>query len=113
MFSVVQILGNVVRNLSQRGRLFEGLQHEPASKKLLAIMVGHRSRNPKYAFSIERIINGRREFDFGIKPAETAQYETRNDVWVTSATPFLIFLAAGFLAMILFGDILAVLFNSL
>ncbi len=107
VISVVQVLGNLGRNAANRGRLFEGLQHEPASKKLIAVMIGHRSANPKYSFSIERVVDGKRKFDFGLKPAETAEYETRKDVWVTTATPFLLFIAAGFLMMVVAGDILA------
>lgn len=112
IFSVVQILGNVLRNLAHKGRLFEGLQHEPASRKILAMMIGHRSENPKYAFSIERVVNGRREFDFGLKPAETTEYDTKKDVWVTSATPFLMFMTAGLVMMALAGDILALIFSA-
>ncbi|HEX2014707.1 MAG TPA: prepilin peptidase [Nitrososphaera sp.] len=112
VFSTAQILYNLFRNLAHKGRLFEGLQHEPASKKILALMIGHRSENPKYAFSIERVVNGTRQFDFALKPAETAEYETRRDVWVTSATPFLVFMAAGFVMMVIGGDVLALLFSS-
>jgi preflagellin peptidase FlaK len=111
IFSVAQVLANLARNASNRGRLFEGLQHEPASRKIVAVLIGHRSANPKYAFPIERVVRGKRTFDFGLMPAETAEYETRKDVWVTSATPFLLFLAAGFVMMLLAGDILALAFS--
>lgn len=111
IFSAVQVLANLARNAAHRGRLFEGLQHEPASKKIIAVLIGHRSANPKYAFPIEKVVRGKRMFDFGLMPAETAEYETRKDVWVTSATPFLLFLAAGFVMMLIAGDILALVFG--
>jgi preflagellin peptidase FlaK len=111
IFSVAQVLANVARNAVHRGRLFEGLQHEPASRKIIAVLIGHRSANPKYAFPIEKVVRGRRTFDFGLVPAETAEYETREDVWVTSATPFLLFLAAGFVTMLVAGDILSLAFS--
>jgi len=113
VLSLVQVIWNLLRNFARKDRLFEGLQHEPASKKILAVMIGQRSENPKFAFPIERVVNGKREFDFALKPAETAEYETRKDVWVTSATPFLAFIAAGYGMMILGGDILAIIFGSL
>ena len=113
IFSMVQLVFNLARNTAKRGRLFDGLQHEPPSKKLVALLIGHRSDDPKYSFPIEKVVNGRRTFDFGLRPAETAEYETRKDVWVTSATPFLLFLAAGFVMMILAGDILALLMSGL
>jgi len=111
VFSVGQVLVNLLRNLAHKGLLFEGLQHEPASKKVLAMMIGHRSKIPRYSFSIEKIVNGRREFDFGLKPAETTEYERKKDVWVTSATPFLLFMTAGLIMMVLQGDILALIFT--
>jgi len=113
VFSVSQIFWNVLRNIAHKGRLFEGLQHEPASKKVLAMMIGHRSENPKYSFSIEKVVNGRREFDFALKPAETAEYETKKDVWVTTATPFLVFITAGIVIMALAGDVLALVISIL
>jgi archaeal preflagellin peptidase FlaK len=113
ILSMIQLLGNLGRNALHRGSLFDGLQHEPASKKMLAMLIGHRAANPKYAFSIERIEGGKRSFDFGLKPAETAEYETGRDVWVTSATPFLVFIGAGFVMMLLTGDILAILMSQL
>lgn len=109
VFSMIQVVINVGRNFTVRGSLFEGLQHEPASKKFVAVLIGHRSANPKYAFPIEKVVNGKRTFDFGLVPAETAEYETRNDVWVTSATPFLIFMTAGFIMMLVAGDVLALI----
>lgn len=112
IFSTVQLLGNLVRNAVHRGSLFEGLDHEPATKKIVALLIGHRSENPKYAFAIEKVEGGMRKFDFGLKPAETAEYETRKDVWVTSATPFLLFIAAGFVVMLVAGDVLALSLGS-
>ena len=113
ILSVVHIVFNVLRNLNyyskHQGLLFEGLEHEPALKKAFAVMVGHRSANPQYAFPIERTSNGKREFDFALKPAETAEYEVRKDVWVTSGIPFLVYFAAGFVVMIFAGDIFAIL----
>lgn len=102
------VLRNAVHNSKHSGDLFEGLHHESTLKKMFAIMVGHRSANPKFAFPIERITKGRREFDFTLKNAETAEYEVRKDVWVTSGIPFLIYFAAGFVVMILVGDIFTV-----
>jgi preflagellin peptidase FlaK len=117
VLSVTQVIFNIIRNLVYYSKhsvtLFEGLQHEPILNKIFAVMVGHRSTNPQYAFPIERTVNGRRKFDFALKPAETAEYEIRNDVWVTSGIPFLIYFTVGFVMMIIVGDILALLFGGL
>lgn len=113
VFSVAQVFGNLFRNLAQKAPLFEGLEHEPTLKKIFAMIIGHRSGNTKYAFSIERKVNGGREFDFGLKPAETTKYETRRDVWVCTAAPFLVYMTAGLVTMVLFGDILALIFSTI
>jgi preflagellin peptidase FlaK len=77
------------------------------------MLVGHRSQNPQYAFPIERSVSGRREFDFSLKPAETAAYEVRKDVWVTSGIPYLIYITVGLILMILMGDLLATIAGGL
>jgi prepilin signal peptidase PulO-like enzyme (type II secretory pathway) len=51
-------------------------------------------------------VAGKREFDFAFRNAETADYEVKKDVWVTTGTPFLLYFFAGFIAMIFAGDIL-------
>lgn len=112
ILSVSQVILNLSRNVAylsrHPGKLFEGLEHESTAKKIFATMVGYRSEKPQqYAFSIERSTNGRREFDFALKPAETTQYETRQGIWVTSAVPFLVYLTAGLIVMIFGGDIMA------
>jgi preflagellin peptidase FlaK len=111
IFSAAQVVVNVARNAGHRKNLFEGLQHEPASRKLIAVLIGHRSANPKYAFPIEKTVRGKRTFDFALVPAETADYESRKDVWVTPATPFLLFLCAGLVALVIAGDALALVFS--
>jgi prepilin signal peptidase PulO-like enzyme (type II secretory pathway) len=59
------------------------------------------------------MIDGKREFDFGLREAETAEYELRKDVWVTSGIPYLVYFAAGFIMMILVGDLFAIIFGGL
>jgi preflagellin peptidase FlaK len=96
---------------SKHGRkLFEELEHEPTVKKAFAVVVGHRSATSQYSFPIEKIINGRRQFDFSIKSAETTEFEQRKDVWVTSGLPFLLYLFAGFIVMTIVGDLMIFIF---
>jgi archaeal preflagellin peptidase FlaK len=114
IFSLVYVIFNVVRNVVDysrfSSRLFDGLEHEPAMKKIFAMIVGHKSMNPKFDFPIEKIVEGRREFDFALRDAETAEYEVRKEVWVMSGIPYLVYFAAGFIMMILVGDLLAMIF---
>lgn len=117
IFSMAHVIFNISRNLihysRHSGKLFDGLEHEPSMKKIFAMIVGHRSTNPKFDFPIERMIDGKREFDFAIREAETAEYELRKDVWVTSGIPYLVYFAVGFIMMILVGDLFAIIFGGL
>jgi preflagellin peptidase FlaK len=110
LISAVQIVANVARNLpSLRRGLFAGFEQESGSKKAVAFLIGYKTHNPKFAFPIESGGSERR-FDFGFKNAETADYESRKDVWVTPGIPFLVFLLAGLVVSILFGDLIALLY---
>ena len=117
IFSLAHVIFNVARNLvhysRHSGKLFDGLEHESLMKKLFALIVGHRSTNPKFAFPIEKMVDGKREFDFALREAETAEYELRKDVWVTSGIPYLVYFLAGYVMMILIGDLLAIIFGGL
>lgn len=109
LVSAFQVAANVARNLpSLRRGLFAGFEQESASKKAVAFLIGYRARNPRFAFPIETG-GSQRRFDFGFKNAETADYESRKDVWVTPGIPFLVFLLAGFIVSILFGDLIVFL----
>jgi archaeal preflagellin peptidase FlaK len=117
IFSLSQIGVNLIRNAvyasKNPGRLFEGVEHESVSKKIAAVVLGYRTiSKPAYAFPIEQIVDGRRQFSFVPKNAETTEYESRQNVWVTGGTPFLAFMLAGFIAMLFIGDIGAALFSS-
>lgn len=117
IFSLAHVIFNIARNLvyysKRSGALFDGFEQEPAAKKLLAIIVGHRSANPQFAFPIEKTVDGKREFDFALRNAETAEYEDRRDVWVTSGIPYLVYFTAGFLMMIFVGDLFTLIFGTL
>lgn len=110
LISAFQVAANVARNLSSLRRgLFVGFEQESASKKAVAFLIGYRAHHPRFAFPIESG-GSQRKFDFGFKNAETASYESRKDVWVTPGIPFLVFLLAGLVVSILFGDLIALLF---
>lgn len=110
LLSAFQVAANIARNLpSLRRGLFAGFEQESGSKKAVAFLIGYRAHNPRFAFPIESG-GSQRRFDFGFKNAETADYESRKDVWVTPGIPFLVFLLAGLVVSILFGDLIALLY---
>jgi preflagellin peptidase FlaK len=115
--SAGQVLVNVVRNILSlsRGRdLFLGFEGETGARKALAFMVGYRSAaSPSFSFPIEVGVGASRRFDFMPRRAETAQYEKGRDVWVTPGLPFLLYLTAGLLVAIFFGDLAGLLAGAL
>lgn len=118
IFSLSQIAFNLISNAAyaskNRGKLFEGLEHESMGKKIVAVTIGYRTEiSPKFAFPIEQTIDGRRQFIFVPKNTETEEYESRENVWVTRGTPFLAFMLAGFISMLFVGDIAAMVFSTL
>lgn len=106
LISCTQVALNVSRNLlaMRRGPLFAGLEHEPASRKAVAFMIGYRAQNPRFAFSIQDV--EKKRFDFALVHAETARYETAKGVWVTPGVPFLAYMLAGYVAAVLAGSII-------
>lgn len=117
ILSLFQIGFNLITNAAYAsknpGRLFEGLEHESIGRKIVAVAIGYRTGRPGYAFPIEQTIDGRRQFSFAPKNAETAEYESRRNVWVTRGTPFLAFMLAGFIVMLFVGDLVAMAFSAL
>jgi preflagellin peptidase FlaK len=117
IFSMSQIGFNLISNaayaLKNPGRLFEGLEHESMGKKIVAVAIGYKTGSkPGYAFPMEQTVDGRRQFIFSTNNAETSEYESRQNVWVTRGTPFLAFMLAGFIAMLFVGDVAAILLSA-
>jgi preflagellin peptidase FlaK len=85
--------------------IFAGFE-ETKLKKAMAIFFGYRARNPKYSFSIEKREGNSRKLDFSFHHAENAQFCTTSDTWVTPGIPYMLYIAAGFVFQLLFGDII-------
>lgn len=115
ILSLLQVPVNVGRNISyivtQKKGLFDEFNNETMARKTLAFLLGYRTtRVSRFAFSMEKNDKGKKEFDFSIKNAEKEEFCMRTDTWVTSATPFLLYIAAGTFTMVLLGDLLKAIF---
>ena len=107
LLSVIPIFTNVIRNviaLLNHSDIFEGF-NETRSKKILAIFLGYRAKNPKYGFSIETTEGNHKKLDFSLKHAEKAEFCTKPDTWITPSIPYILYITAGFVVQIVFGDI--------
>ena len=108
IFSIVPIFVNVIRNIvaiSLHKNIFDGFE-ETRLKKTLAMFLGYRAKNPKYSFPIEKREGNLRKLDFSFRHAENTQFCTNSDTWVTPGIPYMLYITAGFVFQLLFGDII-------
>lgn len=109
ILSTAPIILNFSRNMFalSRGRdIFQGLEGEARGKKITAIFLGYRARNPKFSFPLEKREGGSRKFDFSLINADNAKYCTTPDTWVTPGMPYVIYITAGFVMQLVFGDVI-------
>jgi len=115
ILTVVPLFINLGRNLVsiQQGHdIFYGID-ESRLKKILAMFVGYRTKNPKHSFCIEQMVDGKRHLDFSPKHAEKTSFCYGIDVWVTPGLPYVLYITGGFLIQIMYGDLILKLIHSL
>jgi preflagellin peptidase FlaK len=115
ILTVIPILINLGRNVVSiiRGNdIFQGID-EPYSKKILAMFVGYRTKNPKHSFCIEQTVDGKRHLDFSPKHAENTSYCYGSDVWVTPGLPYILYITGGFMIQAMYGDLILNLIHLL
>jgi len=114
IFSLTTVFVNFSRNVSrlmQKRNIFYGFEVEPMHRKILAVFLGYRSEEVKGLFlPMEIVENGRRRFNFGAR--SSSDFVRGNDIWVTPALPFIVYITAGYIFLFLIGDMLH-LFKSL
>lgn len=115
ILTVIPLFINLGRNVTSmiRGNdIFSGIE-ESNLKKILAMFVGYRTKNPKHGFCIEQITDGRRHLDFSPKHAEKTLFCNKSDVWVTPGLPYVLYITGGFIIQIVYGDLILNLLHSL
>jgi len=108
VLSITPMLVNFARNLlllASKRDIFEGFD-ETASRKALAMFIGYRAANPKFGFSIEQSKGKRKKLKLSLHHAENAAFCSKSDTWVTPGIPYMLFISAGFVIQLLYGDIL-------
>ena len=108
ILSTAPIFLNLIRNtiaISRHQDIFSGFE-ETKRNKLIAMFLGYRAKNPKHSFSIEKIEGNHKKLDFSFRNVEQAEFDNRSDVWVTPGIPYMIYITAGFVVQIIFGDII-------
>ncbi len=115
ILTVIPLFINLGRNVVSmiRGNdIFNGID-ESNLKKILAMFIGYRTKNPKHSFCIEQITDGKRRLDFSPKHAENTLFCHKSDVWVTPGLPYVIYITGGFIIQIMYGDLILNLVHSL
>jgi preflagellin peptidase FlaK len=108
ILSTAPIFLNLIRNMiaiSRHQDIFSGFE-ETKRNKLIAMFLGYRAKNPKHSFSIEKIEGNHKKLDFSFRNAEQSEFNSGSDVWVTPGIPYMIYITAGFVVQIIFGDII-------
>jgi len=113
IISMLYMFSNVIRNLisiSKHENIFEGFK-DTKIKKILAIFLGYKAKNPRYGFSIEKTVGNHKKLNLALHNAENTEFCTISNTWITPGMPFILFISAGFLIQLFAGDIIFTIFN--
>ena len=105
---IIPFITNIVRNLLSIFRhenIFEGFE-ESRFKKICAMLIGYKAKNPKFCFSIEKTENGKKKINLTLHHAENEEYCTKPNTSLTPGIPYLLLITGGFIIQILYGDLL-------
>jgi len=103
---IIPFIINVMRNLIsiiKHENIFDGFK-ESKFKKICAMLVGYRAKNPKFCFSIEKIEKGKKKLNLTLHHAENEEYCITPNTWITPGIPYLLLITGGFILQVLFGD---------
>jgi len=105
---VFPLLVNVIRNLIsilKNENIFEGF-NETKFKKALAMIIGYKAKNPNYGFSIEGTENGHKKLNIAFHNAETTEFCSSKNTWITPGIPYILLITGGFIIQLIYGDLL-------
>lgn len=108
LISITPLFFNFFRNLIElvkKNNIFEGFD-EPTRKRIMAMFLGYRAKNPKYGFSIEKKVGKHKKLNLVLHHAEYAEFCSTPNTWITPGVPYMLFITAGFIIQLLYGDII-------
>ena len=109
LLSIIPVLVNVTRNtvsILRHEDIFKGFENDTRKNKIIAMFVGHRSKNPKFSFSIEKREGNSRKLNFALKNADNEEFCSSSDTWVTPGIPYMIYIFGGFIIQLVYGDVI-------
>jgi len=105
---VIPFLINISRNIISQLKgenIFDGFD-ESKFKKIIASLMGYKAKNPKFAFAIEKTVQGKKKFDLTIHHAENHEFCDTPNTWITPGIPYLLLITGGFVIQLFYGDII-------
>jgi len=105
---VIPFFVNIFRNLiaiAKHENIFEGFK-ESNFKKICAMLIGYKAKNPKFCFSIEKTEKGVKKLNLTVHHAENEEYCTTSNTWITPGIPYILLITGGFILQLLYGDLL-------
>ena len=115
LISIIPLFLNFFRNLieiAKKNDIFEGFR-EPLGKRIMAMFLGYRAKNPKYGFSIEKKTGKNKKLNLVLHNAEYAEFCTTANTWITPGVPYMLFITVGFIVQLLYGDAIFNFFASI
>ncbi|MCL4436091.1 MAG: hypothetical protein M1503_00200 [Thaumarchaeota archaeon] len=108
------LLRNLLRLL--RGEaIFAGFEDESWWRKVVVVFLGYRMKyasEGSFYLTLEKKVGSKRKFVFRMLN-EDEEFLQGQDVWGTPGIPFLLFMTLGFFTMLLVGDLVTLLMDSL
>lgn len=114
ILSIAPMIINVIRNtilLATKQNIFDGFD-ETTTRKIFAMFIGYRATNPKFGFSIEQKVGNRKKLNLSLQHAENAEFCSKKDTWITPGIPYMVFIFAGFVVQLIYGDIIFSMFTT-
>ena len=108
LLSITPMIVYFIRNsvlILRKDDIFQDFD-ETKSKKIFAMFLGYKSKNPKFSFSLEKQVGNKKRLNIALHHSDTAEYCTTPNTWVTPGLPFMIFILGGFILQLLFGDVI-------
>ena len=109
LLSIIPVVVNMLRNvlsLIRHEDIFKDFENETRKNKIIAMFIGHRSKNPRFSFSIETQVRNVKNLDFSLKNADSAEFCSSPDTWVTPGIPYMVYILGGFVVQLVFGDLI-------
>jgi archaeal preflagellin peptidase FlaK len=108
LISISPLFFNFFRNiieLAKKNNIFDGF-NEPTSKRIMAMFLGYKAKNPRYGFSIEKKAGKHKKLNLVLHHAEYAEFCNTPNTWITPGVPYLLFITTGFIVQLLYGDVI-------